>query len=67
MFLFEDGIPYVHQKTYKGEIVYSESILKGGTVKIRCRYCTHWTTVNLTRNGRLITHAGTGRPKPLRG
>lgn len=41
------GKLFVHIKVYKGSRIYHESVVMGGTVKIRCRNCLRWHQVNI--------------------
>lgn len=41
------GRLFVHIKVYKGNRIYSESVIMDGTVKIRCRNCLRWHQVNI--------------------
>lgn len=43
-----DGRPYVHVKAFRGDRIFTEVVAVGGTVKIHCRECLRWFTVNVT-------------------
>lgn len=44
------GEPFVHIKTWKGNRLYVEAIVTSGIVRLRCRECYRWHTVNIVRN-----------------
>ena len=41
----ENGKAYVHQKTFKQNRLFAESIVYSGEVKIHCRDCYRWHSV----------------------
>ena len=43
----EKGQLYVHVKVFKQRRVYGEVLVTGGTVKLHCRNCLRWHTVNI--------------------
>lgn len=46
-----DGKLYIHVKVYKQGRVYGEILAIEGTVKVRCRECYRWHTVNIKKPG----------------
>lgn len=44
-----DGLLYVHVKVFKQRRVYGEMIVYGGRVKLHCRNCLRWHTVNIVQ------------------
>ena len=42
------GKLFVHVKIYKAHRIFGELVVEEGTVKIRCRECLRWHTVNIS-------------------
>jgi hypothetical protein len=57
------GKVYIHIKIWKAKRIYGEIIVEVGTVKIRCRDCLRWHTVNVV--GRQATLVETEEKLPL--
>lgn len=44
------GKLFVHVKIWKQRRIFGELVIEGGTVKIRCRDCLRWHTINVRGN-----------------
>jgi len=44
------GKLFVHVKIYKARRIFGELVIEGGIVKIRCRDCLRWHTINIVGN-----------------
>jgi hypothetical protein len=49
----EKGRLYVHQRVYKQNRVFGETIFYGGTVALLCRECLRWQQVNIVERSKM--------------
>lgn len=49
-----NGTPFVHVKVYKQDRIFGEVYFEGGKVKLRCRECRRWTTINIIGEPTLV-------------
>jgi len=54
-----DGVPYIHVKAYKQQKIITELVITSGIVRLRCRNCNRWLTLNVK------TETVTVRNEPL--
>lgn len=61
----ERGRLYLHQKIYKANRIFGESIVYGGEVSLHCRECLRWQTVFIQEPNVLALKA-TEAPEAIR-
>jgi hypothetical protein len=45
----DDGEPYIHIKTWKGQRLYVEVVITSGDCRVRCRNCMRWWKLVIRR------------------
>jgi hypothetical protein len=48
----EKGKLFVHVRIYKQSRIFGEILVTDGTVKLHCRECLRWQTVNIIQPGK---------------
>lgn len=48
------GEPWVHVKVWKGKRLYTELVATAGVVRIKCRDCMRWQTINIVRGAPVL-------------
>jgi hypothetical protein len=61
------GRLFIHVKIYKQQRIYGEVLVTDGTVKLHCRECLRWHTVNIIQPERAILSEDTEPPPELAG
>lgn len=50
-----DGKLYVHIRVYKQNRIFSESIMRGGEIEIKCRECFRWHKIRIVDSRPIVS------------
>lgn len=59
------GKLFVHVKIWKARRIFGELVIEGGTVKIRCRDCLRWHTINVYQDQAVLQETVEELPPPV--